>query len=42
MVSCLDTYLLLQSQYKFEKVLLDAQAANKPEDRYAVYFWNEE
>ncbi|PVD21206.1 hypothetical protein C0Q70_19375 [Pomacea canaliculata] len=33
MVSCLDTYLLLQSQYKFEKVLLDAQAANKPEDR---------
>ncbi|XP_076469965.1 protein broad-minded-like isoform X2 [Babylonia areolata] len=36
MVSCLDTYLLLQSQYKFEKVLLTAQSQNKTEGRDEV------
>ncbi|KAL8584561.1 hypothetical protein ACOMHN_016880 [Nucella lapillus] len=36
MVSCLDTYLLLQSQYKFEKVLLAAQALNRAEGRDEV------
>ncbi|XP_041376240.1 protein broad-minded-like isoform X2 [Gigantopelta aegis] len=29
MISCLDTFLLMQSQYKFQEVLLRAQAANK-------------
>ncbi|XP_012936761.1 protein broad-minded [Aplysia californica] len=32
MVSCLDTYLLLQSQYKFQEFLLAEQEANKVED----------
>ncbi|KAK7505391.1 hypothetical protein BaRGS_00003553 [Batillaria attramentaria] len=36
MVSCLDTYLLLQSQYKFEKVLLAAQAVCKSEEKDAI------
>ncbi|XP_048254918.1 protein broad-minded-like isoform X2 [Haliotis rufescens] len=31
MTSCLDTYLLLQSQYKFQEVLLQAQADNVTE-----------
>ncbi|GFR74593.1 protein broad-minded-like [Elysia marginata] len=31
MVSCLDTYLLLQSQYKFQEFLLQEQDANKLE-----------
>ena len=29
MICCLDTFLLLQSQYKFQEVLLRAQAGNK-------------
>lgn len=32
MVSCLDTYLLLQSQYKFQEFLQKEQDANKLED----------
>lgn len=36
MVSCLDTYLLLQSQYKFEKMLLNAQAHCKAEGRDGI------
>ncbi|XP_070203121.1 protein broad-minded-like isoform X1 [Littorina saxatilis] len=36
MVSCLDSYLLLQSQYKFEKVLLNAQAQCKTDGRDGI------
>ncbi|CAL1530647.1 unnamed protein product [Lymnaea stagnalis] len=35
MVSCLDTYLLIQSQYKFQEFLLQEQEQNKPEDSEA-------
>ena len=33
MMSCLDTYLLLQSQYKIDKILLQAQADCKTEGK---------
>ncbi|CAG5121521.1 unnamed protein product [Candidula unifasciata] len=36
MVSCLDTYLLLESQYKFQEFLLKEQEANKIEDSGAI------
>ncbi|CAG2217906.1 unnamed protein product [Mytilus edulis] len=36
MISCLDTYLLLQSQYKFQDVLLTSQAENHTKDREEI------
>ncbi|XP_060080662.1 protein broad-minded-like [Ylistrum balloti] len=33
MISCRDTFLLLQSQYRFQDVLLKAQGENHPNDR---------
>ncbi|BFZ12598.1 hypothetical protein BsWGS_15637 [Bradybaena similaris] len=36
MVSCLDTYLLLQSQYKFQEYLLKEQESNKTEDSEVI------
>lgn len=36
MISCLDTYLLLQSQYKFQDVLLSSQAENHPNNKYDI------
>ncbi|XP_052063658.1 protein broad-minded-like isoform X2 [Mytilus californianus] len=36
MISCLDTYLLLQSQYKFQDILLTSQAENHTKDREEI------
>ncbi|KAL5021697.1 hypothetical protein ScPMuIL_000852 [Solemya velum] len=38
MVSCLDTYLLLQSQYKFQDVLRAAQAENHTESSKPILY----
>lgn len=34
MISCLDTQLLLESQYHYQEALLASQGENTPEPRY--------